>query len=345
MTSTPPDLTALISAIKESFACLTLGVIIATSIYGITVLQTYIYFRRYLKDSLGLKAVVGTLFVLDTATTGLMAAALYHYVVTNFDGPLETFISVTPSDMGYMYDFMFRDHSIIVLTASQIIIGFIAQCFFVQRLWYLSRNKLVVGFLLFLAIASLGTGLVIMGYLLTHTQVLALDSPVIRIPTGFAGIMSAICDIAIVIALCYYLQSGRSGFAKTDSLVDRLMMYAIQRGSLTAICQTFYVIFALVYHARLIFLPFSLVLGKLYCNTVLATLNVRQSLKEFNHSGEAMEPGSQVLRNARTQPKDLSTLEINITTSQQQTSSFTLDHRGSESKTPGFGPKNSLDNV
>ena len=48
----------------------------------------------------------------------------------------------------------------------------------------------------------------------THTQVLALDSPVIRVPTGFAGIMSAICDIAIVIALCYYLQSGRSGFAK-----------------------------------------------------------------------------------------------------------------------------------
>ncbi|KAI0751615.1 hypothetical protein C8Q80DRAFT_587448 [Daedaleopsis nitida] len=232
-----------------------------------------------------MKAVVGTLFFLDTVTTGLMAAALYNYAVTNFDGPLETFSSITQTiSVGY---------------GLHIIIGSIAQCFFVQRLWYLSHNKLVVT---------------------------ALDSPVVNFPTGFAGIMSAVCDISIVVALCYYLQSGRSGFAKTDSLVDRLMMYAIQRGALTAICQTFYVIFALVYHARLVFLPFSLVLGKLYCNTVLATLNVRKSLKDFDHSEEAMEPGSLVIapppgrRNARAESTDLSTLEVNFASNQQHTS-------------------------
>ncbi|KAJ3009348.1 hypothetical protein NUW54_g2809 [Trametes sanguinea] len=52
---------ALISATKESLSYQIIGCSLATALFGITLLQAYIYYRRYVKDSVVLKIFVATL--------------------------------------------------------------------------------------------------------------------------------------------------------------------------------------------------------------------------------------------------------------------------------------------
>lgn len=70
-----------------------------------------------------------------------------------------------------------------------------------------------------------------------------------RILAGICG-SSSLCDILIAGGLCYYLETGRSGMKKsvfplssaskllmhlcrTDTIVDKLMVYAVNRGIVT----------------------------------------------------------------------------------------------------------------
>ncbi|KIJ29839.1 hypothetical protein M422DRAFT_268713 [Sphaerobolus stellatus SS14] len=54
--------------------------------------------------------------------------------------------------------------------------------------------------------------------------------------TIIQGAGSAACDILISISLCWVFDAHRSGNKRTDSLIDRLMFYAINRGIATSVC-------------------------------------------------------------------------------------------------------------
>ncbi|KAI1783965.1 hypothetical protein LXA43DRAFT_289843 [Ganoderma leucocontextum] len=96
----------------------------------------------------------------------------------------------------------------------------------------------------------------------------------------------------IVAGLCYYLHSKRTGFRSTDSIIDRLIVYAINRGVLTTMCHTAYLITTVALPKRFIDLPFGLLDGKLYCNTLLATLNAQKSLRRDGDN--VVELGTQI---------------------------------------------------
>ena len=85
-----------------------------------------------------------------------------------------------------------------------------------------------------------------------NKDIFSIGSIEVRILAGFANGLSVICDVTVAFGLCYYFKSGKTGFSayvccvllqkashsntphRTDNMVDRLMLYAIQRGALTA---------------------------------------------------------------------------------------------------------------
>ncbi|KAI0708465.1 hypothetical protein C8Q76DRAFT_744516 [Earliella scabrosa] len=264
-----PDIPeALLAGIKETLACVVIGGIVGTAIYGITVLQTYIYFRRYTNDTLGLKLLVATLFI-------------YKYLVTYFLAPVDKFLVIFPT-LG-------------VENGVTVVIATMTQCFFGQRIWYFSKNKCLAWSIYALSIGALGPGMALTIHLFVDTSIFSIGSLQIRILAGFANGLSVICDVLIAAGLCYYLSSGKSGFTRTNNMVDRLMLYAIQRGALTAICQACHMITTVALPGRFLFLPFAFIQGKLYCNTLLATLNVRNSLKNSARQDDLLVPGSHLL--------------------------------------------------
>ncbi|KAG9078404.1 hypothetical protein FRC06_008384 [Ceratobasidium sp. 370] len=48
--------------------------------------------------------------------------------------------------------------------------------------------------------------------------------------------LSALTDTAITVVLVWYLQRHRTGFPKTDNVIDRLVRLTIQSGLVTAVC-------------------------------------------------------------------------------------------------------------
>ncbi|PIL28936.1 hypothetical protein GSI_08983 [Ganoderma sinense ZZ0214-1] len=292
----PPS---VLAGIKETLGAAVVGGILATTIYGITVLQTYTYFRRYPNDSTGLKTLastpslvefartelgllqVGVLFILDTVTTVSIADGLYGYMVTDFGRPDQ--LSVTPI-------------SLAVEEGVTVVIATLCQLFFAHRLWVFSKhNKFLTFAIVALALGGLGPGIAITIHLFVNKEIFTLGSDYIRILSGFANGLAAVCDIVIAAGLCWYLQTGRTGYKRTDNIVDKLIVYAINRGVLTTACQTAHMITAVAFPGHFYFIPFAFCLGKFYCNTVLATLNVRQSLRQNDVVDTALEAGSRIL--------------------------------------------------
>ncbi|KAM5546002.1 hypothetical protein V8D89_000128 [Ganoderma adspersum] len=274
----PPS---VLAGIKETLGAAVIGGILATTIYGITVLQTYTYFRRYPNDSTGLKVLVGLLFILDTTTTGCIAAGLYGYMVTDFGRPDQ--LSVTPI-------------SLAVEEGVTVVIATLCQLFFAHRLWVFSKqNKFLTFSIIALALGGLGPGIAITVHLFANKDIFTLGSDYIRILSGFANGLAAVCNIVIAAGLCWYLQTGRTGYKRTDNIVDKLIVYAINRGVLTTACQTGHMITAVAFPGHFYFIPFAWCLGKLYCNTVFAMLNVRQSLRRHDVVDTALEAGSRIL--------------------------------------------------
>ncbi|KAI0709507.1 hypothetical protein C8Q76DRAFT_112414 [Earliella scabrosa] len=272
---------AIIASIEELLTCTLIGGLLSTLVYGITVLQTYIYYKNYKKDPIATKVLVGVLFVLDSTTTALVFYGLYDYLVGHFMAPVENYFVINPTFVW--------EHGLAV------VIGALVQVFFACRLWYYSRNRYLIGAILGSALAGLGPGLALTIYTGQHARLDIIGSVTIRILAGFANGFSVISDILIAAGLCYYLSTGRTGFKSTDTMIDRLMAYAIQRGALTTLFQAGHMIMNLSFPTRSLYLPFSLMAGKSYCNTLLATLNVRKSVRNKAQQDAYLEPGSHIL--------------------------------------------------
>ncbi|KAM5536912.1 hypothetical protein V8D89_009459 [Ganoderma adspersum] len=252
--SLPP---AVLSAFKESLACLLFGAIVATAVYGITVLQTYIYFGNSGRDSIRLKSFVALLFALDTVSLALIVDILYQFVVSDFGDPL-LLLKALPA--------MAWENGVTIVIAT------LTQCYFAYRLWILSRgNIMLTSTIIILALCSCGSGIVISVNFYTHRNNLFLSSIETRILSGLANGLSVVCDVVIAASLSYYLHSKRTGFKRTDSMINWLIIYAVNWGALTAICQAGHMITTVALPGRFIFLLFAFLDGRLYCNTLLAT--------------------------------------------------------------------------
>ncbi|KAM5536926.1 hypothetical protein V8D89_009473 [Ganoderma adspersum] len=257
--------TLTVSRIKEALACGLIAVVLSTAVYGITVLQTYIYFRSSGKDSVRLRSFVAFLFILDTTALILGIDAFFEYVVTDFG---ETWLLLE------------LPHALAFETLITHFIGALTQCFFAYRLWDLSRRNIpLVSTITILAVFSFVFGTVVSIRIYTDPNFFSLASREMLSLVGTGNALSVVCDIIITAALSYYLHSKRTGFERTNSMINRLIIYAINRGTLTAICQAGVFVSFVAFPGRLFHFPFDFLMGKLYCNTLLAILNAQRTMR------------------------------------------------------------------
>ncbi|KZS99911.1 uncharacterized protein LAESUDRAFT_765089 [Laetiporus sulphureus 93-53] len=161
-----------------------------------------------------------------------------------------------------------------------VLITFIVQGYFAERLWHFSNNNVfVTGGISILAFGALGTGIETTAHLFLHPQAASLSSREVLIVGGCVQGLAALCDILITGSLCYYLHSGRGMIKTTNELIDKLMLYAVNRGGLTSVVQTLFLILNVSLPGRFYWIPFHMAVGKLYVNSLLATLNVRKRLR------------------------------------------------------------------
>jgi len=86
-------------------------------------------------------------------------------------------------------------------------------------------------------------------------------------------------DLSLALALSWFLYRSKTGFRSTDSLIQSLLIYAVNTGMIVAIDAALGLILYILMPNNLIFLGFYLLLSKLYVNAYLATLNARETMR------------------------------------------------------------------
>ncbi|EEB91558.1 hypothetical protein MPER_10061, partial [Moniliophthora perniciosa FA553] len=84
-------------------------------------------------------------------------------------------------------------------------------------------------------------------------------------------------DVICAVALSYYLHRNRSGVKSTDTLINKLIVHAINNGALTSLASISAVIVLVPIPKNLVYLAIYEVVGNLYANSLLSTLNSRRS--------------------------------------------------------------------
>nr|GAT53931.1 predicted protein [Mycena chlorophos] len=251
------------NSVIQLYATSLIGFALATTFYGISVLQVYLYYRTYPKDRLGLKLTVALLFAVDTTGSMMVGHSLYTYHVFNYYNPLKS--------LEIPWSFALEKFLVTFTT-------FVAQCFYAHTIYKATSQRLIVVFVLALACASLTLGLG------SWTTAAIFDSPLSVVSTHKFAVISAcvqsfaaLDDVIITASLCWYLRRRRGDLPSTNSILDSLIIYAVSRGALTALAQILFLITNVGFPGRTYWQPFHQIVGKLYVNSVLATLNVRST--------------------------------------------------------------------
>ncbi|KAL5514864.1 hypothetical protein ACEPAG_2180 [Sanghuangporus baumii] len=184
------------------------------------------------------------LWVLDTLGTIGIAHTLYFYLVPNIGNP----------DVDFVIPWSYAGQSETVD-----LITLITQCR-EECTRFLNNSNFIY--------SSMG---------FRDNSGLTLATPVALITgTSVQGI-DALCDIIITASFIYYLRSFRNGVKPTEKIIDNLILYAVSRGFLTVVTQIVFVSLDAGLPGQLYWLPFQQAVGKLYVNSVLASLNSRRS--------------------------------------------------------------------
>ncbi|KAI9435805.1 hypothetical protein H4582DRAFT_623362 [Lactarius indigo] len=260
-----PLLAQLIPNIAEITAPLLLGTVWNWMLYGVLVVQTYVYGYNFPDDGIPLKLLVYAVFLVETLQTALTGADLYHWFVSGF-GNLERLTSpfASPFDVPII-------GAIVSLTV---------QSFFVYRIWVLSgRTSRLLCLIICLvsvfdAIASVGGGVYV------HVLQKFASGRILKILalTWLGG--NTMADLVITGSMLYYLGRRRADGYFSDHALSRIVVLAVETNILTTTIGIVALVMVAVYPDKNWYTCPTAIMGKLYSNTLLVSLNNRITLRD-----------------------------------------------------------------
>jgi hypothetical protein len=198
MADTPPSpevIQAITASEKQGLGFIFVGFVLATSLYGISLLQTYLYFRQY-TDGWWLKIVVLALIVTDSLSTALVSHAVFTYLVTNLGNII--------ADTHTIWSFNLENGVLSVTTL-------IAQGFYIIQIFKVGGSRYLVAVMVLLALAAFALGIEETVNIFQNTSASTIAATKTLIIGGLVQGFAALCDIIITISLVYLLREKKAG--------------------------------------------------------------------------------------------------------------------------------------
>lgn len=261
MSPLPP----ILPHIAQITAPLLIGVLGNWCLFGVLVVQTYVYSYNFPEDGRRLKLLVYTVFLLETVQTALTGADLYHWFASGY-GDLNRLAAPFASAID--------------VPIMESIVSAMVHFFFAYRVWVLSNKSwrfcsLICLFSTFNAASALTSGI--------HSQVQT------RFATGdrslqHIGIIwlsaTVVSDILITSAMVYYLIKRKgtdSGFH--NNVLVKIVRLTVETNLLTTAIGTISLLVLIIFPDKNWYTCPTAILGKLYSNTLLVSLNNRISIR------------------------------------------------------------------
>ncbi|KAI6104607.1 hypothetical protein EV401DRAFT_660211 [Pisolithus croceorrhizus] len=227
---------------------------------------TYVYYMHYSEDTLTVQLLVAATCILDTLHVSFVCHMLYHYLITNYG---------VPSSLEY----------IVWSWPASVIVNLLAilavQFFFAYKIHYLCPPKvrwLVTAPILLFVVAHFVFEVVtvVVTFIDTNTNVLAQTWYYSVTPSAATV---TVAEVLITVSLCVLLYDGGShaAFPRTKRLVNTLIVYAANRCLLTLLV-VIGELAANVDQQASWTMGLNFIVGTLYTNSLLASLNTREYL-------------------------------------------------------------------
>ncbi|TFK77451.1 hypothetical protein BDN72DRAFT_953886 [Pluteus cervinus] len=241
---------------------LLLGLFFNTYLYGLVTYQFLVYHNTKFNDPLWIRSVVGTLFVTDTLHSAIAVYAGWDMCVTNYGNP---------ASLGYV------GWTIPFTAVATSVAAIVTQFFLGHRVYVLTKNMVITGI-----IATLSTlGFIFGVYAGIRSGVInevAKFAPLGPFVICWLGFQTG-ADLLITLVLTAVLSQSRTGFRRTDTIINRLIRGAIQTGLFVSLFALGDLFSFLLHRNTNLYAMFAYPIGRIYTNTLLDTLNTRAELK------------------------------------------------------------------
>ncbi|KAF9468356.1 hypothetical protein BDZ94DRAFT_782352 [Collybia nuda] len=249
-----------------------LGNLFGYGLYGILVVQLFIYYHGYPKDSVYLKGTVYFTFFVDTLITVFATIGAWDELAAGW-GDLSTLTPVA--------------WPIAAIPLLSGLVASVVHFFFAWRIWKLTRFRILplcictVSLLAFIMAGYAGVRSRLLGVLHLNDQ-----KPFVIVWLGGSTFVDIVITISMVTLL--FRAKKSTTFQTTHSGISKLITVTIETGMATAIGALVELILFVVFPMNNLHFIVFLVLAKLYSNTLLATLNSRASL--ITNRGQTGKP-------------------------------------------------------
>ncbi|KAI9446100.1 hypothetical protein H4582DRAFT_1903448 [Lactarius indigo] len=279
--STPPPTPPALPNLEEIIAPMLLGALWNWTLYGVLVVQLYVYTYNFPGDRTPLKLLVYSIFLIETVQTALTGADLYYWLVSGF------------GNIGRLTSPHLSGFDVPIIGS---IVSLAVQFFFVYRIWILSERSyrfLFIGVIICLCSITAVVGACIGGvYVYIHKKF--VTGRVLKVLALIWVSGNALSDILIAASMLYHLVRRRSegGRNYSDHVLSKVVRLTIETNVLTMTVGIVSLLMFAIFPDKRWFTCPTAILGKLYSNTLLVSLNNRISLREGHRTVVTSPPGT-----------------------------------------------------
>ncbi|KAF9485775.1 hypothetical protein BDN70DRAFT_870647 [Pholiota conissans] len=256
-----------INLLQDIFGALLSGVIVNSWIFGLVCVLSYQYYRNFPSDGKGNKILVLWMLVLQAFNAIVVSKMIYFYILTSFGN----------------YDLLdFATWEFALFHGLSAIAAFFVQIYNASRIFYLTRSYIAVAIITLLATVSVAFALASMSEVYAIVRIDQLG-PVDWLAMVWLG-SSAGCDIVITVIQVFYLHRSRSTIAKTNRIINLLILYTMSTGLLTSISVVIEVVTLAALGWNYVHVFISVPLGGLYTLSLLVNLDARRQVREVGEN-------------------------------------------------------------
>ncbi|KAF4596683.1 hypothetical protein EYR40_007628 [Pleurotus pulmonarius] len=246
---------------------LLIGLFFNTYLYGLVTYQFIVYSNTKFSDPQWIKIMVGVLFVIDTIHTAVGIYMAWDMCVTNYGNPASLLL------VSWAIPFTACATSVVAII-SQFLLG--------HRAFLLTKSYILAAAIGVLSILGFIFGM-IAGIKSGIAGEVSKFGPLKPYVICWLGFQTA-ADLLITASLSFVLSQSKTGFRRTDTIINRLIRGAVQTGLFVAIF-ALADLFSFVLHGDTNFYAmFAYPIGRIYTNTLLDTLNARADLKNMTNT-------------------------------------------------------------
>ncbi|KAJ7062786.1 hypothetical protein C8F01DRAFT_1368502 [Mycena amicta] len=256
-----------------------ISLLLETLLYGIGLLQTWLYFQWW-DDGWEIRGSVTLVLFFETVQLVFFWLSSYSRYVARF-GNIQV-------------DLLWSDS---VQLLANYISAFIVQLYFASRIWCLTRegvrlynfSRWGIYFIVLLAFIQMTAGTVQTAWTYIIRSFAELERT--KAATTLQTAASLACDMSITAYLCIFLRRHQNGMPRTQELLKAVMINAVNRGMLTSLTSAGTMILFVAFPNTFWFFLTLAPNSKLYMNSMLATLNMRDHFRRkiFGPTGQEIE--------------------------------------------------------